>query len=250
MADLKILTGQVLHELLVRYMPLRHEHPKGVCLVVDADRTLCSEDTGRLVGGKLGINSSIRHVFEQSGYQDEAFTDVSVLWSDIHKDVYLYELESVANSIQLRACWTVILNMVAEQIPILVLTAGIPQIWRCILFNAGHTNIPVIGGCHGDLDEYLVSARVKGDIVRVLKEFGWRVVAAGDSCVDLPMLSAADVAMFVPDHKGSPELLRQLAFVPSIRHLLVDGQRFDNLPTCTAMEAAEMILRGGFWNVD
>ena len=250
MPGLQTLKGQVLHEELRRHMPLREEHSLGVCLVVDADRTLCSEDTGRLIGQGFGVNRSIRRIFEQLGYQDEAFTAVSALWSAIHKEAYLYELESVANGIQLRACWMYILNTFTDRVPILVLTAGIPQVWRRILSNAGHARIPVLGGCHLELDEYAISARSKGDIVNALRELGWRVIAAGDSCVDLPMLVAAHVALFVPDHKGSPALRSELAVVPSIRHLLVDDQRFDGLSTCTVMEAAKMILQGGVWSAN
>lgn len=250
MPGLQTLTGQVLHKALRKHMPLRDDYSLGVCLVVDADRTLCSEDTGRLVGHRFGLNSSIRRIFEQLGYQDEAFTAVSALWSAINIEEYLSELESVANGIKLRACWMDILNLVSDQVPILVLTAGIPQVWSRVLSNAGHARVPVLGGCHQGLDEYAISARSKGDIVNALRELGWRVIAAGDSCVDLPMLVAANVALFIPDYKGSPALRSELATVSSIRHLLVDDQRFDGLSTCTVLEAAEMILQGGIWSAD
>ncbi|MCV4268050.1 hypothetical protein [Pseudomonas capsici] len=250
MSGLQVLAGQALHEELRRCVPLRGESSLGVCLVVDADRTLCSADTGLLVGHVFGINNAIRRIFEQFGYQDEAFTAVSVQWSAIHKEAYLSELENVANDIQLRDCWVDILSFIADQVPVLVLTAGIPQIWRRVLSNAGHARVSVFGGCHQDLDEYAISAKSKGDIVSVLRELGWIVIAAGDSCIDLPMLVAANVALFVPDHKGSPALRCELAAVSSIRHLLVDDQRFDGLSTCTAMEVAEMILQGGIWRAD
>ena len=241
---LPVLTGSILLEELSRHMPLRATHRLGRCLVVDADRTLCAEDTGRLVGHTLGINTSIRRIFEQIGYQDEAFTAVSSLWSAVCEDVYVSKLESVAEGIRLRSCWQLILSLIAEQIPVIVVTAGIPQLWRTILANAGYAHIPVIGGCHLGLDRYAVSARSKADIVESLRDQGWTVIAAGDSCIDLPMLIAADIALFVPDAKGSPALRSELAAVPLIRHLLVDEQRFDELSTCTALEAAELILQG------
>lgn len=247
---LPTLAGKALCEELERYMPLRNGHALGACLVLDADRTLCTEDTGLLVGRALGIESSIRRTFEQLGYKDEAFTAVSGLWSAIRKEAYVSELERVADGIRLRACWQEILNVLADQVPIMVVTAGIPQVWRRTLSNAGHDRIPVFGGCHQELDGYAISARSKGDIVGALRDLGWIVIAAGDSRVDLPMLVAADVALFVPDSKGSPALRSELAGVPSVRHLLVDDRRFDELPTCTAAEAAEMILQGGKWSAD
>ncbi|WP_406663949.1 hypothetical protein [Gallaecimonas sp. GXIMD1310] len=244
------LTDKVLCEELEKYMPLRDGHALGVCLVLDADRTLCIEDTGLLVGRSLGIDISIRQTFEQLGYKDEAFTAVSSLWSTVHTETYVSELERVADAIRLRACWQEILSTLADQVPIMVVTAGIPQIWRRTLSNAGHDRIPVFGGCHQELDEYVISARSKGDIVSALRDLGWIVIAAGDSCVDLPMLVTADMALFVPDSKGSPALRCELAGVPSVRHLLVDDRRFDEFPTCTAAEAAKMILQGGKWSAD
>lgn len=247
---LPTLKDKALYEEIFKYMPRRDGHSLGACLVVDADRTLCSEDTGLLVGHALGIEGSIRRTFELLGYHDDAFCAVSGIWSSIHKELYLSELECVANGIRIRPCWMEILGAVADQVPILVLTAGIPQIWRRVLSNTGHSRIPVIGGCHQELDEYTISASSKGDIVNVLKEQGWIVIAAGDSRIDLPMLVAADVALFVPDFKGSPALRSELATTPSVRHLLVDDQRFDELPICTAVEVAEMILQGGIWSAD
>lgn len=250
MLGLPTLAGKPLLAELKKNIPIREGHSLGICLVLDADRTLSPEDTGRLVGHSLGINESIRQIFERLGYLDEAFTAVSALWSAVCRDVYVSELERVAGGVQLRACWQVILGVITERVPVIVVTAGIPQIWRKALSNAGHSHIPVIGGCHKALDNYAVSARSKGDIVFALREMGWVVIAAGDSCVDLPMLMAADTALFVPDTKGSPALRSELAAVASVRHLLVDEQRFDELHTCTAAEAAEMILQGGFGIVD
>ena len=247
---LPTLKDKALYEEITKYMPRRDEHPLGVCLVVDADRTLCSEDTGLLVGQALGIESSIRRTFELLGYHDDAFCTVSGIWSSIPKELYLSELECVANGIRIRPCWMEILGVISVQVPILVLTAGIPQIWRRLLSNTGHSRIPVIGGCHQDLDKYTISASSKRDIVNTLKEQGWTVIAAGDSRIDLPMLVAANVALFVPDFKGSPALRRELATTASVRHLLVDDQRFDELPVCTAAEVAEMILQGGVWSAD
>lgn len=247
---LPTLAGKSLLAELEKNIPIREGHPLGVCLVIDADRTLSSEDTGRLVGHSLGINESIRQIFERLGYLDEAFTAVSTLWSAVCRDVYVSELECVADSVQLRACWQLILGVITERVPVVVVTAGIPQVWRKVLSNAGYSRIPVIGGCHKALDSYAISARSKGDIVFALRKMGWVVIAAGDSCVDLPMLMAADTALFVPDIKGSLALRSKLAAVTSVRHLLVDDQRFDELHTCSAAEAAEMILQGGFWIVD
>lgn len=244
---LPILAGKALHEELKRYIPLREKHAFGTCLVLDADRTLCIEDTGLLVGRELGVESLLRGTFEKHGYKDEAFIAASVLWSGINAEIYVSALERVTEDMRLRPCWHEILDALAFQIPIIVVTAGIPQVWRRILSNAGYARIPVFGGCHKELDEYAVSATSKGDIVSALRNLGWTVIAAGDSRVDLQMLITADVALFIPDHKGSPALRSKLDGLSSVRHLLVDDQRFEGLATCTAVDVTKMILRGGGW---
>lgn len=246
-AGLSILAGKALSEEVKRYIPSREKHALGTCLVLDADRTLCIEDTGLIVGRELGIESLIRSAFEKLGYEDDAFTAVSALWSAINPEAYISALERITENLRLRPCWHEILSALTYQVPIIVVTAGIPQVWRRILSNAGHERIPVLGGCHTELDEYAVSATTKGNIVRTLKDLGWTVIAAGDSRVDLPMLIAADEALFIPDHKGSPGLRTKLIGLSSVRHLLVDDQRFEELATCTAREVTEMILRGGKW---
>lgn len=249
-SSLEILTGNNLHSEVNKRIPILIDYPLGTCLLVDADRTLCPEDTGRLVGQAFGVNNRIRDIFETLDYHDDAFAAVSSIWSSIPSEAYLREIAIVANNLQIRNSWHEILQKVKDYAPVIVITAGIPQVWRIALSKAGYTKIPVIGGCHRDLDEYVVSAKAKGEIVGVLRQLGWTVIAAGDSCTDLPMLTAANTALFVPDYKGSPSLRSKLNDVPAVRHLIVDAQRFDNIPTCSPIEAAEMVLCKGIWNAD
>lgn len=241
---LSTLAGQKLYHELSNHMPSRESHALGTCLVLDADRTLSPEDSGLIVARAFGVEADVRKIFERHDYDDAAFTEVSLVWSAISQELYVREIERVADSILMRDAWIEVLKAVSSLVPVLVVTAGIPQVWRRVLTNAGHAQIPVIGGCHRSVDRYAISARSKGEIVLALKQRGWKVVAAGDSRVDLAMLAAADRALFVPDHKGSPALRSELHAVPTIRHLLVDQQRFAELPTCTVAGAVEMILQG------
>lgn len=248
--SLKPLKGDILNSEVIKCTPLLTDYPIGTCLLIDADRTLCSEDTGRLVGDEFSINYRIRQIFEELDYHDDAFAAVSSIWSTIPIDLYLNEIEKIACNIKIRSSWDEILKIINGLVPVIVVTAGIPQVWRTVLSNAGYPTIPVIGGCHRDLDEYAISARSKSDIVSTLRQLGWIVVAAGDSRVDLPMLAAADTALFVPDSKGSPDLRSKLNAVPTIRHLIVDEQRFKNIPACSPLDAAKMLLHKGAWNAD
>jgi phosphoserine phosphatase len=215
------------------------------CLVIDADRTLGPHDTGRLVGRSLGVDDAIRAVFEAHGYVEEAFSLVAEIWSGLEPEPYLAEVRKTVEVITIHAAWRTILDAARGRAPVVVVTAGIPQIWRLVLDRLGHTEVRVIGRCHGHLDVNVVCPETKAGLVGVLQDAGWTVIAAGDSPIDLPMLRRADVPLFVPDHKGSPALRAQLHLVPRTRHLLVDDRRFDGLMTCGAEDVIGMFHEGG-----
>jgi phosphoserine phosphatase len=214
-------------------------------LVIDADRTLAPEDTGRLVGANLGLNDRIRVVFGAYGYEDRAFALVSEVWGVIPPETYLSAVANVAARIDIRPTWARILNATSNDVPIVVVSAGIPQVWRMVLARLGFGEIPVLGGCHPALDAYLSCSGTKAEVVAILQRAGWRVVAAGDSPIDLPMLQQADVPIFVPDSKGSPNLRRLLSQVPGVRQLIVDGQRFDGIATCSSDDLLAVLTRNG-----
>jgi phosphoserine phosphatase len=216
----------------------------GFVLVVDADRTLAPEDTGRLTGRALGVDDRIRSIFADLGYGPEAFEAVAGVWSEIPVRRYLDAVAAVTARVELRPAWRTILSETRGRVPVVVVTAGIPQAWRRVLTREGFGDVPVVGGCHDALDDHLVCPSSKAAIVQQLQEGGRSVVAAGDSRIDLPMLARAEIPVFVPDHKGSPGLRAELHRVPRVRQLVVDAQRFPELPACTADDLARLLLEG------
>ena len=87
--------------------------------------------------------------------------------------------------------------------PVVVLTAGIPEVWRIALRNHG---LPVgnavsegivvhglVDGEHG----LVMDEQGKETFAKSVKEKGYYVVAAGDSQIDTGMLRAADAAFIV-----------------------------------------------------
>ena len=85
-----------LRAALSPYLASFGDEDHGLGLVVDADRTLAPEDTGRLVGATFGLNERIRHIFEILGYNEEAFARVSELWGEVDALAYLRAVESTA----------------------------------------------------------------------------------------------------------------------------------------------------------
>lgn len=219
-----------------------------VCLVVDGDRTLAPQDSGRLVGRRLGVDDAIRATFEALGYCSEAFSQVADHWATIPPARYLDVVGSAAAQVTVHDAWRTILAAVCDRTPVVVVTAGIPQVWRAVLDALGYREVTVIGGCHREIDAYVVCPETKRDLVTLLRRQGWKVVAAGDSPIDVEMLASADRALFVPDHKGSPGLRALLHRVPDARHLAVDARRYEGLAGCSAEAVVQMIRRGGTWD--
>ena len=215
------------------------------CLLVDADRTLAPEDTGRLVTSTFGLAEAIRAGFELHGYSPLGFATMSSIVSEIPVQSYLDECLRVAEGVALYQVWCSIFDALAAHVPVLVVTAGLPQVWRSVLDRHGYREIAVVGGCHRNLDDSLVTSESKALIVSLLQRAGWKVVAAGDSRIDLPMLIEADFPLFVADTKGSPALRACLGQVQRVRHLIVDDQRFEELNPITDLDIIRHLLPGG-----
>lgn len=217
-----------------------------LALVIDADRTLAPEDTGRLVGAAFGINEEIRCIFETLGYCEQAFIDVSKVWGKLPSGAYLLAISKAAEGLHLRGVWSEILLRAGARTPTIVVSSGIPQAWRAALDLHSFAEVPVLGGCHPQVDQFLVFPRTKRELVIMLQAAGWRVLAAGDSPIDLDMLEQADLPVFVPDARGSPRLRALLPSIPGIRHLLVDEQHFPGLPTLAPSELIAMLEQREF----
>lgn len=214
----------------------------GWALVVDADRTLAPVDTGRQIGEVFALNEAIRATFEALGYATAAFVRVSEIWSEVPADRYAAQIEQVAAEVAIYAGWQALFAACVPRIPVLVVSAGIPRVWRQILDRHGFPEVPVIGGCHSAFDEYVVCPRVKESLVLHLQASGLRVAAAGDSAIDGPMLRAADLPLLVADHKGSAALRRELAGDPRVRHLQLDERTFPEFETLGHEALRQLLL--------
>jgi phosphoserine phosphatase len=214
-------------------------------LVVDADRTLAPDDTGRRVGEAFAINEPIRAVFEALGYVEEAFRRVSGIWSEVPPDRYLVEIERVAVETRIYGGWTDLFSVCLARIPIFVVSVGIPLVWRRILASHGFPEIPVIGGCHVAFDRHFICPRVKEALVLQLQQLGFQVAAAGDSLIDEPMLRAADLPLFVPDPKGSAALRQSLADDPRVYHLKLDERTFSGLRVMAPQALSRLLTDAG-----
>jgi uracil phosphoribosyltransferase len=88
----------------------------------------------------------------------------------------------------------------ATHVGALIVTCGIRHVWERVLANHGLSHVKVIGG--GRLSSgYVVTGSVKGDIADRLHGKKVRVVAFGDSPLDIEMFHKADEAYVVVGEK-------------------------------------------------
>ncbi len=185
-------------------------------LVLDADRTLAAEDTGKLFWAAASkhypsdvVNiAALKTVFSSRlGYSYTAFRQATLLYEESFDDnAFEFLCEEVASNVTLHPELAALLRHVGEHqhIGAVVFTCGLRRIWDKILSKAGLSKrVKVIGG--GRLaDGLVVTPEVKASLVlRLRTSHKLYVWAFGDSPLDLPMLAQADEAVVVVGAKDS-----------------------------------------------
>jgi len=186
------------------------EAQSGPALVLDGDRTFSNSDAFRIFDTALGLRDINRKAFEEHGYSLQSLATVSANWRKVSIYEHLDTLKKVAEEIQPRSEWFKTLSNIPKNVPVFLVTAGVPQLWQSILSNHQLDHIKVIGGTHPYLDKELITHDSKSKIINLLQRKGYWVVAAGDSPIDAPMLNEADLAIVVPDSKGNLPLINEL----------------------------------------
>ncbi|KAK3614237.1 hypothetical protein LTR56_027383 [Elasticomyces elasticus] len=191
-------------------------------LVFDADKTLAPVDTGEIffMGAK---DEPLKTLFQTSGYTYTAFRQATLLYEEAMTDnAFEATCEQIATKISI--C-DEILNLLQavdqhNHVGMVIMTCGLRLVWDKVLARAGlSTAIPVIGG--GRItDGYVVTPDTKADLVARLKDHhGLRVVAFGDSEMDLPMLKRADQAVIVV----GDEVTRSKSMDGHLRHAILQS---------------------------
>lgn len=182
----------------------------GPALVLDGDRTLSESDAFRILDTTLGLRELNRQSFETFGYSLQSFQVVSENWKRVSIDNYKAAIANVATKIRLRKEWIDTLSNLPKEIPVFLVTAGVPQLWERILKKHEPYNIQVIGGTHPYFDKELITPACKSKVVELLQEQGYWIIASGDSPIDAEMLNASDLPIVTPDSKGSTSLIKEI----------------------------------------
>ena len=178
-------------------------------LVLDADRTLASQDTGLLFWKLLSKSKALcdgertlEKMFDSPlEYSYLGFRQAILIYEEIANDQEYDEFcQEVASMVTLHPEFVSLLQLVEEQeyISAVVVTSGLRRIWEKVLAREGFSkSLSVIGG--GRIaDGFVVTAKVKGALTaRLRKTHGMYVWAFGDSPLDVDMLHEADQGIVV-----------------------------------------------------
>ncbi|KAM3512259.1 hypothetical protein MY11210_004106 [Beauveria gryllotalpidicola] len=178
-------------------------------LVVDADKTLASEDAGSMFwqvangsGPEILEMCPLKSVFGSLlGYSEAAFRQATLLYEEAANEVDFEALcEKIASAVTVHPEFITLFRLVCSRghVRVIVLTCGIRRVWQMVLDKAGlGHSIKVIGGGR-IVDEIVVTPETKAQVVSSLrKQSGLYVWAFGDSPLDLPMLEAANKSVVV-----------------------------------------------------
>jgi uracil phosphoribosyltransferase/adenylate kinase/phosphoserine phosphatase len=186
-----------------------HQGQLETVLVLDADRTLATEDTGTLFWKRV---SNSRHLRDEEftlktlfgsplGYSYTAFRQAALLYEEAADDQEFDALcKDVASAVTMHPDFVSLLQLVAEQehVRAVVVSCGVRRVWEKVLEREGLSKtVKVIGG--GRIaDGFVVTAAVKAALVARLRDtHQLQVWAFGDSPLDLDMLSKAHQAIVV-----------------------------------------------------
>ncbi|KAI0846485.1 uracil phosphoribosyltransferase-domain-containing protein [Daldinia vernicosa] len=196
-------------------------------LVLDADRTLVAEDTGKLfweIASRRNpevANDPLKTIFSSKlGYSYSAFRQAVLLYEEsFGHNTFDHICEGVAELVTLQPEFISVLQRVKEDdhVGAIVVTCGLQRIWDKILQRAGLSGaVKVIGG--GRIaDGFIITPEVKASLVSHLQSaYGLHTWAFGDSPLDLAMLNRADKAVVIVGEERSRSKTMDAALLEAI----------------------------------
>ncbi|CAB9526629.1 Inherit from ascNOG: Conserved hypothetical protein [Seminavis robusta] len=188
-----------------------------IYLLIDGDRTLCRQDTGMLFFDKATPDKSpLRKIFERyDEYTFQAFWEAAMLYERVVSQSEYRQIsdELGQDSVEVFDKWVDFLKRIPEGVQPVLVSCSNREVWRTVLDRAtrddddqianGLKRMCIIAGNHVSLHSYVVDDNAKAIVASELrkKSCGCRIVAFGDSALDVPMLKASDRAYVVVDSR-------------------------------------------------
>lgn len=191
--------------------------------LVDGDRTLTPDDTSRTFLKRAGLDPlQIKERFQRDGYVYDAFRFHAEVHLRLGDDVFADLSPRVAEGVQLHAGAAAFLSEASRRACVVVVSAGIPQVWRAILHRNHLDHIAVLGGID-PANPFVFGRREKGFVTEIVREHASRVVGVGDSDVDTEMLLQSHDAVVVVNHRRNADLLPNVVSHPSLWQIVAQG---------------------------
>lgn len=195
-------------------------------LLLDGDRTLAPDDTGELFWRNLTMSQGhdmepLKELFSGPlGYSSDAFRQANRLYEEAGSDGDFHKLcVTVASQVTLYPEILALFKQAEKhrRVRVIVLTCGLAKVWEKVMERAGLRNIAVFGGGRHVDEAVIMTPEVKGALVRhIQKNHRCKVIALGDSPLDMPMLARADEAIVVVGHEQTRSQSMEVALSEAI----------------------------------
>ena len=193
-------------------------------LMIDADKTLTVEDTGKLLWNLAPPSRITKHnknplknLFDAWGYSYNAFRQAMLMLEESFTETGLFDqtCQAVADDVQVHSEFIDLLKEAEkeENVRAVVVTCGMASVWEIILEREGLHSTRVIGmpDC---ISSPVITSAVKRDLVSYAQDIHkLKVWAFGDSPLDLPMMRQAEHAVVVvgSEDKRSKSMDKELS---------------------------------------
>jgi uracil phosphoribosyltransferase/phosphoserine phosphatase/adenylate kinase len=196
-------------------------------LVLDADRTLATVDTGLLFWTKtatehtMNDNNPLKKLFSSPlGYSYVAFRQATLLYEEVANDKEFDAIcQEVAKEVVIHPEFVTLLKLVEknQQAGAVIVSCGLRRVWEIVLERAGLSQAVRFVGGGRIADGLVVTAAVKAALVaRLQAVYQAYVWAFGDSPLDLEMLIQADQAIVVAGDKATRSKTMDAALATAI----------------------------------
>lgn len=209
--------------------------------LVDGDRTLTPGDTSREFLAEAGIDPLlIKTRFQRDGYVFESFRFHAEMHLQLGAGVFAELSPRIAGRTDLYRGAAEFLRDATQRAFVVVVSAGIPRIWRSLLDLHGLNTLPVFGGID-PANPFVFGRREKGLVADLIRTRASAVVAVGDSDVDTEMMLRADHAVVVVNHRRNVDLVPHLRGHPALWQVVAQGVPHAGIPTMTFDRLAHIV---------
>ncbi len=163
-------------------------------LVVDCDRTISINDVSADFLELVSVDTDIiGKVFAKTRYSMYQFYKIFTYYKDIDKEILEQGKEKILEKVVIKPEMHKILED-NKDILCIGISAGVLMAWQHVFKH----KLPIKTLFGNSFEKgYLITPKVKEALVKLLQERGKKVIAIGDSIIDVPMLEQADTGYLV-----------------------------------------------------